>query len=233
MQNKTIVASDIGNSKKHTDVRYRTDNICKRCGTSCSDLTINGFFSIDASDHYHVYLLEYCPACFGLSIAEYHACPGPYVDPLDLTNLRSEHFPVTVFLTKFDAHISKLSPSFVELYHQAEKSQQNGCADICGMGYRKALEFLVKDYLTHLDPDAQPEIAELPLGQAIRRIENRQVQILAKGSAWLGNDECHYVRKHTEHDVDDMKRFITALVNFIVSELTFEEAVALTSSEHT
>lgn len=29
-----------------------------------------------------------------------------------------------------------------------------------------------------------------------------------------------------------MKRFITALVNFIVSELTFEEAVALTSSEH-
>lgn len=228
-QTKEIMAVNIDNPDKHIRVQYCTDNICKRCGIGCSNLNLNAIYSVDSNKNYYIYLTEYCPSCFGLSIAEYCVYPGRYDNPVDITGAYSRHFPARVAHTNFDPHITALSPSFVEFYHQSETAQQQGCADICGMGYRKALEFLVKDYLIHEAPDKRSETEKEPLGTAIQSIENERIKALAKASSWLGNDECHYVRKHTSHDVEDMKRFILVLVNFLVSELTFEEAAAFTN----
>lgn len=208
-------------------VRYETDNICRRCQTGVNDLVIDSYYSVNTEDIYHVFLLEYCPSCLGMSIAEYLTRRAHQM--LDVTDKIPMHFPTAVTYTQFDRHISTLSPSFVELYHQSEAAQQRECADICGMGYRKALEFLVKDYLVHKSPNKRSETEKSSLGAAIQSIENERIKSLAKASSWLGNDECHYVRKHTGHDVEDMKRFILVLVNFLVSELTFEEAMAFTN----
>ena len=208
-------------------VRYKSDNICHRCRISANDLVIDSYYSVDADDIYHVFLLEYCPACLGISIAEYYTRKAYRV--LDVTDKIPIHFPTAVIYTKFDPHIAALSPSFVELYHQSEAAEQRKCTDICGMGYRKALEFLVKDYLVHKSPDKRPETEKSLLGAAIQSIENEHIKSLAKAASWLGNDECHYVRKHTSHDVEDMKHFILVLANFLVSELTFEEAKAFTN----
>ena len=45
--------------------------------------------------------------------------------------------------------IKEISPSFVVVYTQASFSEQMNLKEICGMAYRKALEFLVKDFLIH------------------------------------------------------------------------------------
>src|SRR5947209_9012383 len=43
--------------------------------------------------------------------------------------------------------ISNISPNFHKIYNEAYKAEQFGLMEICGVGYRKALEFLIKDYL--------------------------------------------------------------------------------------
>lgn len=46
----------------------------------------------------------------------------------------------------FSNIISELSPNFCEIYNQAYIAEQTNLMQICGTGYRKSLEFLIKDY---------------------------------------------------------------------------------------
>lgn len=69
---------------------------------------------------------------------------------------------------------------------------------------------------------------DLMLGKCITDyIDNEKIKTLAKASAWLGNDETHYVRKHQNYNVQDLKRFIKATVAYIEYELSFTEAFDL------
>lgn len=96
------------------------------------------------------------------------------------------------------------------------------------MGYRKALEFLVKDYSISLHPDSAEEIKSAPLGECIKLyIDNARIEKLAKASTWLGNDETHYIRKHEEYSVENLKAFIRALTSFIASDLAVADAESL------
>lgn len=61
-------------------------------------------------------------------------------------------YPAPVRVKDFSQEIKDLSPNFVKIYHQAEQAENTGLSDICGLGYRKALEFLVKDYAIAFNP---------------------------------------------------------------------------------
>ena len=47
----------------------------------------------------------------------------------------------------FDSHIHDVSPDFVNIYNQALAAENSRLNEIAGVGYRKSLEFLIKDYL--------------------------------------------------------------------------------------
>lgn len=53
----------------------------------------------------------------------------------------------------FSSIISDISPDFTIIYNQAFYAEQIHLDQICGVGYRKALEFLIKDYLIHNSED--------------------------------------------------------------------------------
>ena len=87
------------------------------------------------------------------------------------------------------------------------------------------MEFLVKDYAISSHPKCQEQIESSLLSKCITDyIDNEKIKTLAKASAWIGNDETHYVRKHQDYNVQDLKRFIKATVAYIESELSFAEA---------
>ena len=93
------------------------------------------------------------------------------------------------------------------------------------MGYRKALEFLIKDYAIHFNQTKEDSIKNQSLAQCINTyIDNLKIKDLAEKSAWLGNDETHYVRKHPDYDINDLKTFIDTCVNYIDMELNLEKA---------
>jgi hypothetical protein len=113
------------------------------------------------------------------------------------------------------------------MYNQALEAEARGLDNICGVGFRRSLEFLIKDYVKKgsrkEDADA---IERSPLGACIGQYVSDPVKSVAKRAAWLGNDETHYVRKWEDKDLKDLKTLIDLTVTWITSELLTDELVA-------
>lgn len=121
----------------------------------------------------------------------------------------------------FSNIISELSPNFCEIYNQAYIAEQTNLMQICGTGYRKSLEFLIKDYLNSTLPEDQHEaIKNKFLNNCIRdNISNINIKTVASRAVWLGNDETHYTRKWEDKDINDLKSIIELTLHWIESEI--------------
>jgi len=116
--------------------------------------------------------------------------------------------------------VAKVSPLFRLTFNQAHVAEVNGLDQIAGPGYRKALEFLIKDFLTeHVfkgDEEKAQSVRQMFLGKCIEElIEETRIKNCAKRAAWLGNDETHYTRKWEERDIHDLKSLINMTMNWI------------------
>ncbi len=122
--------------------------------------------------------------------------------------------------TKFNQEIIEISPQFVKIYGESEFAEQENLSEICGVGYRKALEFLIKDYLINKDSEQETVIRSNSLGNCINTmINNPRMKEVARRATWLGNDETHYSREWEDKDINDLKRLIQIAVSFISMEL--------------
>lgn len=128
-------------------------------------------------------------------------------------------------------NIEKVSSSFVEIYSQATVAESEGLDQIAGVGYRKSAEFLIKDYAIRKHPNDEPSIKKKLLGVVIKEYlkEFPRLQQLSTAIAWIGNDETHYIRRHDNKDINDLKRFIKASAQFIAADYDVDEAFEFTS----
>ena len=173
------------------------------------------------------YAIFFCPHCEECFFVSYTVLEDPEESSGEIFSM----FPHSNEKTVFPKPIESLSPDFVKIYNQSEQAENQNLSEICGVGYRKALEFLVKDYACSKYPDQSKKIEALTLSKCISDyIDNEQLKTLATASAWLGNDETHYIRKHQTYGVQDLKRFINTFVAFIFYELNYEEASDLLST---
>lgn len=134
-------------------------------------------------------------------------------------------YPFNTNVTAFSDEINGLSPEFVSIYNQSELAESQALNELCGMGYRRALEFLVDSYIRKIKPTESID-ANLNLGIKINKyIDDLRIKTLAQKSAWLGNDATHIVNKHPNRDiVTDMKKFIKAMTTIIDAQFAFEDA---------
>ena len=126
----------------------------------------------------------------------------------------------------FSDTIKRVSSSFVEIYNQSFCAEQLSLDQICGAGYRRALEFLIKDYLMfEMDDDEQKkQIREKFLGNCIKDdVNESRIRSVAERAAWLGNDETHYVRKWEDEDVSTLKQLINLTVHWIEDDVATKE----------
>jgi hypothetical protein len=136
--------------------------------------------------------------------------------------------PIKCFEENFNQHIKDVSSDFIRIYNQSLAAESFGLDDIAGIGYRKALEFLIKDYLITDDPSHEEIIKEMALGKCIQdKINNPQLQTVAQRATWLGNDHTHYVQKYDDKDIDDLKRLIRLSVLWISLILETKESEAI------
>lgn len=116
--------------------------------------------------------------------------------------------------------VVEISPQFGEIFSQATQAEAYGLGEIAGVGYRKSLEYLIKDYCTAQQPEKEEDIKKRPIAQVIEAfVSNENVKQCAKRAIWLGNDETHYVRKWEGKDVKDLKLLIQITVNWIQQEV--------------
>lgn len=135
-------------------------------------------------------------------------------------------------------NIDQISPDYRKIYTQAHKAESEGLDLIAGCGYRKALEFLIKDYsilltlngkqLKEADPVQLEKIniiKKAPLMVVINEyLGIPKVTSMAKRATWLGNDETHYERRIANGEIAIMKSLMRLTILFIESE---EEAKKL------
>ena len=116
----------------------------------------------------------------------------------------------------------------MKIYNQALQAETIGLNEIAGLGYRKSVEFLIKDYAIYKNPEKEEEIKNTWMKVCIEKyIDNDNIKLLAERSDWIGNDEAHYVRKQEDRDIKDMKKFIKAMVYFIGMTLITDDAASM------
>lgn len=131
----------------------------------------------------------------------------------------------------FSPEMVEKFPEFVNIYNQSQRAQDDGLNQIAGMGFRKALEFLVTDFLLSYPPDGVDEEwltdPKTSLSNKIEKLENQRIKKISKAISFIGNDETHYTRRHPEHDVESIKTFIKALLSDVENEMTLLEVEKL------
>ena len=203
---------------------YETVNKCPICNSSIAPVEKSKFFNRDSKMYF--FMFE-CPACNKGFITHYN-----YTNERKIKNDISYNMLKLVNsyrkvpeLHQFDENIKKLSSNFCEIFNQAYVAEQMNLNEIAGIGYRKALEFLIKDYCIDKNKEQEEKIKKEPLSQVITNyILSDKIKNLAKASIWIGNDETHYVRKYEDKDIKDLKRFISATVAYITYELIADSA---------
>jgi len=124
---------------------------------------------------------------------------------------------------EFTDRINEISQSFSEIYNESYSAEQMDLFEICGVGYRKSLEFLIKDYISIGKNDEETEtIKKSSLASCIENyVTDTKIKSVAKRASWLGNDETHYYRKWKDKSLEDLKKLIELTVHWIeMEELT-------------
>jgi hypothetical protein len=121
---------------------------------------------------------------------------------------------------KFPSEIANLSPRFIEIYAAAMTAAANGLTDLEGMGIRKALEFLIKDYAIAGHADEADKIRKMDAADVVNKYSGDEgLKAAAKRAFWLANDETHYTRRWEAKDVEDLKKLVRITVAWIEREL--------------
>jgi hypothetical protein len=164
--------------------------------------------------HYNrdVNIMQVCFRCTALKCQQLFI--GSYTDNGAL--VRTE--PLRPIPPVVPEELKAISPSFVEIYTQAFAAQAQSLTQLVGVGLRKSLEYLVKDFAISLHSDEAEAIRGMWLGPVIEKyIDDPFVKRTATLATWLGNDETHYLRKWETKDITDLMRLLKLTMNWMQS----------------
>lgn len=218
MSNPFSITAQTGNGG--TGVHYREmPDACPICHHAVSPTPYVAILlgSVNRFDS-HIGILFQCTKreCRRFFIGRYNFGSGLYV--------LEESVPQTFLSPSFPKEIEEISPAFVKIYTQTAQAATMGLNEIVGVGYRKALEFLVKDYLIHENAaDASAIKAEFLAVSIQTRVADANLKSCASRAAWLGNDETHYTRLWETKDVSDLRVLINLAMHWIRSSVLTKE----------
>ncbi|HEM4802425.1 TPA: DUF4145 domain-containing protein, partial [Streptococcus suis] len=142
-----------------------------------------------------------------------------------------EHLKVTPSLPSdipISDDVELVSPIGKQIYVQALKAEHEQLDHIAGIGYRKALEFFVKDFSIVTNPDDEDKIIKMPLKQVIEKyIKDDDLKTFALASAYIGNDEGHYYRNNPDKDFSHLKNYLHGVIHYMEMKLNFLDAQEL------
>lgn len=184
---------------------------CPYCHNKVTPINIYGFYN-NITSKFEAF--QHCPnhQCHKSFIAYYqkNGSSWHYEGRTTQGNLIGKDFSST---------IKSISEPFVTIYNQAYSAEQQNLDEICGVGYRKALEFLIKDYIIKTSPEKTEIVEKKMLGPCISEfVDDSRIKSVAKRAVWLGNDETHYIKKWEGKNLDDLKKLIELTVHWIEME---------------
>ena len=101
---------------------------------------------------------------------------------------------------------------FIKTYLQSLEAESNGYDEIAGMGFRKAIEYLVKDWSIQTNPTEKEKILGLWLSSIIKRYFSGDLKEILERASWLGNDQTHYNKLFEDYNIDHLKELIDLIM---------------------
>jgi hypothetical protein len=201
-------------------------NIDIGCPT-CERSLVNG--NLQFSAIYHQEIFQARTKCLGCD-KEAHLFIVNWEPTNDLDNENARIFidpsPKVNFSLPTGIDFESIAPGFTKIYRQVAGAESSGFDELVGMGYRKALEFLIKEFLIGQRPDDEGKIRKMTLGQCIENcVDNPNLKAVATGVNWLANDETHFERRTDSGDIDDLKALMDATLYWISMEVRTKRAV--------
>lgn len=194
-------------------------SICPCCKHAIKPTALYKLIVSNTDNDMFLHVTYLCPHCNNAFICKFSDCDNTYYNEITgYTFQKLDYIAPNKFnQEEFEPCINKISPSFVKIYNQALSAENSNLDEIAGIGYRKALEFLIKDFLITELPDQKISIRKTPLGTCINNfIDNPQLKTVASRAVWLGNDQTHYEQVFKDKDISDLKRLIKLSVNWII-----------------
>ena len=222
-----IVATDFNNTATRVNIDKKDADYCPICHMHVDPIHIAAFLTGEGSSSRYLQRVYRCPnsRCGMTFLALYRGVPqsGSRGDCWYFYERVEPGYPL---VPSIPANIAKISESFGEIYKQAFYADNYGLKEICGSGYRKSLEFLVKDFLisrcAKLGIDKEKIITTSLYSCINNWIEDPMTKSVAKRATWLGNDETHYYRKWEDKDLTDLKNLLHLTINAIENQLLAE-----------
>ena len=232
MSFQKIISKPVHQGQPELEIKLQIPKTCPICGTGNRDLPINAYHIYDDDDFttmLDVYAEYYCPKCTRIyfAVSKGRNMANSEFRIYRYSNGDCNNTPIV------PEEVTNVSAKFSKIYSQAFESETKGLDELTGIGFRKALEYLVKDYSIYKYPKKESEIRKAALASCINSyIDSSRIKNLAKACAWLGNDETHYERKHENYSIKDIKAFLEALVAFIKYDILADKATEFISSSH-
>jgi hypothetical protein len=204
-----------GKNSQSQDIGYNLNEIpkeCPRCKYAIKPVHLYSY----SRNNKGLEICWLCTNCDSLFISRYTHTGSIFNGNLNIEMCAVE--PQSIAPVDISDYINKVSQSFVETYNQALAADSLNLTQIVGIGLRKALEFLIKDYLCYINNNE--EYKSWQLGKCISEgIQDTNIKMVAKRAVWLGNDETHYIRKWENKDLSDLKILTKLTMNFIENSL--------------
>ena len=106
----------------------------------------------------------------------------------------------------------ELESKFIKTYLQSLEAESNGYDEIAGMGYRKAIEYLVKDWAIQTNPEQKDKILGQWLSANIKDFFSGDLKDILERATWLGNDQTHYNKLFEEYNINHLKELISLIM---------------------
>jgi len=205
------------------------DDTCKICRKVTSPIKIDDQTNEIDFNHYRLCVIRYCLQCNHYFIDEFDVTRegGIYSETsYNLTPLKVKpELPSDIPISD---DVELVSPIGKQIYVQALKAEHEQLDHIAGIGYRKALEFFIKDFSILTNQDDKDKIIKMPLKQVIEEyINDEDLKTFALASTYIGNDEGHFYRKNPDKDLTHLKKYLHGFIYYMEKHLTLFDAQEL------
>jgi hypothetical protein len=200
--------------------------VCPNCRSNAM-FSITGKASADR-DEEHVYTVEvplHCTNCKRATIARYEGedtSLGLGLDEFEGLSVVFRHTVPVAPANRSSAVLAKISPDFLKAFDEAEAASANGFEDLSGAGLRRALEFLVTDYVRAKHPTEVPD-PNTAVGNLIKHhFKVPEIQMLAEEALKAGHDYVHTQRR-TKRTLAEFRTLVLLISRFIEMQESEDE----------
>lgn len=203
------------------------EDICPICKKPTNPDLVNSSYFPLTEDETHLVLTFRCLGCKHFWTEEFIAyLLNSYTGEYEIERIKViPNLPSDIPISD---DVEMVSPIGKQIYVQALKAEYEQLDHIAGIGYRKALEFFVKDFSIVTNPDDEDKIIKMSLKQVIEKyIKDEDLKTFALASAYIGNDEGHYYRNNPDKDFTDLKNYLHGVIHYMEMKLNFLDAQEL------